>query len=413
MSTATAPRTAPPPQSARDRTADEAASLFEELLQKQSNAMSAVVVRVFGGDNIERIRDVLPTAMKDEAERFVKRAALYFERKTDLQECTSASKLRCILEAAEMGLALDGRLCHAVSYNCKYKDEKNVERWRKEAQCQPDYKGLLVVARRSGSIVDVYGDVICEKDEFKHGRKGARSHLTHTYPVGDRGKIIGVYAVVVLEGGRWRYELMSNADVEAIRARSKAKGSGPWVSDYSEMAKKTVLRRALKLYCNDPGTIRALELDEREFDDDGAWIDAKGSKVRRSQLNDRPADPPAPGSGESGPGTRTDAHGSSSASDTPPAADPEPEDDERQPGDDDEPPFVPPADQAPADPVDETPLSDEALALEAKLNNPAIDRGTNAALLQEIMAGKFTEAERKHLKGIANRNTARLKGGKK
>jgi recombination protein RecT len=39
---------------------------------------------------------------------------------------------------------------------------------------------------------------------------------------------------------------MSKKDVDAIRARSKASGSGPWVTDYVEMARKTVLKRACK-----------------------------------------------------------------------------------------------------------------------------------------------------------------------
>jgi recombination protein RecT len=39
---------------------------------------------------------------------------------------------------------------------------------------------------------------------------------------------------------------MTKADVESIRSRSKAGKSGPWVTDWNEMAKKTVFRRASK-----------------------------------------------------------------------------------------------------------------------------------------------------------------------
>jgi recombinational DNA repair protein RecT len=39
---------------------------------------------------------------------------------------------------------------------------------------------------------------------------------------------------------------MSRAEVEGIRARSKAGAKGPWVTDWSEMAKKTIFRRLSK-----------------------------------------------------------------------------------------------------------------------------------------------------------------------
>jgi hypothetical protein len=39
---------------------------------------------------------------------------------------------------------------------------------------------------------------------------------------------------------------MTKAEVDAIRKRSRAGSSGPWVTDYAEMARKTVVRRLAK-----------------------------------------------------------------------------------------------------------------------------------------------------------------------
>ena len=39
---------------------------------------------------------------------------------------------------------------------------------------------------------------------------------------------------------------MTRDECEAIRKRSRAGSSGPWVTDFDEMAKKTVFRRASK-----------------------------------------------------------------------------------------------------------------------------------------------------------------------
>jgi len=57
--------------------------------------------------------------------------------------------------------------------------------------------------------------------------------------------------------------VMWRRQVEEIRKRSKASSDGPWVTDWDEMAKKTVLRRLCKLL---PASIElqtAVSLDER------------------------------------------------------------------------------------------------------------------------------------------------------
>lgn len=54
---------------------------------------------------------------------------------------------------------------------------------------------------------------------------------------------------------------MTFDEIEAIRKRSKASSSGPWKTDWDEMAKKTVFRRASKWIQLSPHLDRALEHD--------------------------------------------------------------------------------------------------------------------------------------------------------
>ncbi len=87
-----------------------------------------------------------------------------------------------------------------------------------------------------------------------------------------RGACIGAYAVVKLESS-WRYELMDIEDLNRIKSRSpsfnSSKGpAGPWISDENEMRRKTIIKRILKMYCDDPAVVRALELDGGEFEDE-------------------------------------------------------------------------------------------------------------------------------------------------
>lgn len=387
MATATTAKPAP----SREDDVAEAARLLETLLTEKPYISGGAIASALTGEHIDRIRDLLPESLKADAERFVKRGLLYFSRKPDLEECTVASKIKCILDAAELGLALDGRLCHAVSYNCKYKDSRGAERWRKEVQCQPDYKGLVVVAKRCGQIVDCYGDVICQNDHFKHGRKDATHFLEHTYPIGERGEVVGAYAIVKLPGGDWRYELMSLSDLNKIQARSKAQNSGPWKTDPDQMRIKTVMRRILKMYSDDPGVAKAIELDEREYGtDDGAWIPETG-KVRISDLNRSLASEAEPANG-----AQTQPEDAWSDAGREMGFGPAPEEES----------------QVPPEPSD-APLSALALEFEEKLHGP-LTRQQNMTLMQDIAAakGKLTEAESAHLRKIAEENAIRLKGAK-
>jgi hypothetical protein len=71
-----------------------------------------------------------------------------------------------------------------------------------------------------------------------------------------------VYCIVTFKDGGKHTEVMTLEDVNRIRARSKAANNGPWVTDFDEMAKKTVFRRAAKWITLSPEVQDALERDD-------------------------------------------------------------------------------------------------------------------------------------------------------
>src|SRR5262249_4802478 len=81
----------------------------------------------------------------------------------------------------------------------------------------------------------------------------------------DRGAIYCAYSWVRLPDGTEEFDVMGIDEVESIRKRSKSADKGPWVTDYNEMAKKTVFRRHSKSLPLSPETRDALE---RETDAD-------------------------------------------------------------------------------------------------------------------------------------------------
>lgn len=152
--------------------------------------------------------------------------------------CDKRSLFGACMRSAQAGLLPDGREAALVSYRTK-----NGEL----AQFMPMIAGILKMARNSGEISTLAAELVYAHDKFTYRVVNGKPDMLHE-PVtfGDRGEILGAYACAVLKDGSTMIEVMSRADIEQVRAASRAKDSGPWVSWWGEMAKKTVLRRLSK-----------------------------------------------------------------------------------------------------------------------------------------------------------------------
>jgi recombination protein RecT len=171
-------------------------------------------------------------------DRFVRVLLTATIKTPKLAECTQSSVFKAIFDCAAMGLEPDGRRAHLIPY----KD-----------QCQLiiDYKGLAELAMRSGVVAYLHADVVREGDVFDYSMGELRSHVPHFLRRDDHkpeqsGKVFAAYALVRMKDGTAKAEVMSRDDIEAIRSRSRAGGSGPWQNDWNEMAKKTAFRRLSK-----------------------------------------------------------------------------------------------------------------------------------------------------------------------
>lgn len=151
------------------------------------------------------------------------------------------------------------------------------------------YMGLVDIACKSG-MVYVQARIVHKNDHFQiMGIDKEPEH--HFKPFGDRGAIAGVYCVAKLETGEFLTEAMSIEDIYKIRDRSESykKKSGPWVSDEGEMIKKTVVRRASKMWPKrDTLLDQAIhELDKQEeinFEAEREAHEAQARKAREEQI---------------------------------------------------------------------------------------------------------------------------------
>lgn len=219
-------------------------------LREKANSVRDLLER-----NKAQIAMALPRHMT--ADRMLRVAMTAVQRTPKLLDCTPASLFGAIIQASQLGLEPDGALGHAylIPY---WNGQKKVS----EVQFMPGYKGLLDLARRSREISTIEARVVHANDAFRH-RFGLQPVLDHTpLTTGDPGPVTHVYAVVRLKDGGAQFDVMSAEDVEKVRGRSRAKDSGPWVTDWDEMAKKTVLRRLCKLLPSSIELQRAVALDE-------------------------------------------------------------------------------------------------------------------------------------------------------
>lgn len=117
------------------------------------------------------------------------------------------------------------------------------------------YMGLLDLATATGSIKWAKAAVVRANDSFElNGFDKPPEHKFNPFS-SDRGEAIGVYVVVKTADGDYLTEVMSAGEVNEIRNRSSAwkawldkNKKCPWVTDWDEMAKKTVIKRAYKTW---------------------------------------------------------------------------------------------------------------------------------------------------------------------
>lgn len=184
-------------------------------------------------------------------DRFIQAAVNATVKTPALMTCDRTSFLNSLMQLANFGLNPDGRNAHLIPFG-------------KAVTLIIDYKGLVTLALRSPRVSKVEAFAVHKNDVFRV----VNGEVTHEVdnPFGDRGEVIGYYAVCQFTDGVKKYEVMSKAEVDAVRSRSRSGNNGPWVTDYNEMAKKTVFKRLTKWLPVTPELVAAVQKDDEEYD---------------------------------------------------------------------------------------------------------------------------------------------------
>ena len=230
-----------------------------------------------------------------------------------LQQCTVASLFGAIVQCAVMRLepnTFEGH-CYLIprKKNVPVKDEYgNIQKDRSgkwitqdihEVNVQIGYKGRIELAYRSPKVKSLFTSVIHANDRYKI-TEGTERKIDHEPKLdGDRGPAIAYYAVAELTtDGRALFDWMSVKDIERVRdnfsegyrrseetrhnalnvlqatsdAREQRRArldlekaeDNPWLRDFDQMARKTVLNRLDPYLPSTPESSLARALDQRD-----------------------------------------------------------------------------------------------------------------------------------------------------
>lgn len=183
-----------------------------------------------------------------------------------LSVCTKESIANAMLEMVIQGLNPVKKQCYFIVYGSKL-------------VLQRSYHGNVALAKRLGGVKSVVSNAIYNDDVFEYevdmetGSKKITKHIQKLENI-DSDKVKGAYAIVTMENGSKFIEVMNMHQIRKSWEQGATKGKSPAHNNFAdEMAKKTVISRACKLFIStsddadvyeeiDPMTIQVTAVEE-------------------------------------------------------------------------------------------------------------------------------------------------------
>ena len=161
----------------------------------------------------------------------------------DVMKCSKASILQAVFDAARTGIDPSSGGSE-MFYFLPIGDKVSFAL---------SYKGSIALAKRNGTLLDMYARSVREGDEWqwKQGGQEAIDHTPSREPERETRLITHVYAVAVLPppsewlGPLTIFECWSRAKINAHmnkHAKNASSKKSPWQADFEAMAHKTVVK---------------------------------------------------------------------------------------------------------------------------------------------------------------------------
>lgn len=162
------------------------------------------------------------------------------------------------------------------------------------------YMGEVSLLVNTGLVKKIEAHCVYEGDEFKltHGTKEEIVHNPDCWGKRDESTLKGGYWYAVLTDGTTMFDFMNKEEIDKIMRRSPSTGvdkdgkpkQSPWVSDYTEMARKTLIHRGYKAIPKNNISEDKLKVLEAVFDYDEKaeqnWISERRVAARKSSFEE-------------------------------------------------------------------------------------------------------------------------------
>lgn len=170
-------------------------------------------------------------------------AVLKIKQDSNLSNCAPLSVYQALLDMGLQALDPSKQQCYFIKYGDKCKLFRS-------------YLGDMASAIATGLVKDIKAVVIYEGDEVEVDVVNDERVVTkHVTKFGNEdNKIIGAYAVAILPEGQKRYCIMTKKEIDTSWSKSTNKNNDVHKDFPQESAKKTVIRRLVKMILNSSNT---------------------------------------------------------------------------------------------------------------------------------------------------------------
>lgn len=219
----------------------------------QSSESTAITLRAKTEQLVERVQQGLDAQaprlqaylakLQGDPDRFRSTVLQAVATTPALVDCTPSSIVLAALDAAQLGLEPTGILGGAYMLPYKNREKRVIE-----AKLIVGYRGYIDLIHRAGAVESIEARVVYEGDEFEveFGTQKKIRHVPYFLVGHEQGARRCVYWIAET-AHETQFDVLPMAEIEKARKSSKSADRGPWIEWYDEMAKKTAIRRAVKI----------------------------------------------------------------------------------------------------------------------------------------------------------------------
>ena len=193
----------------------------------------------------------------------LKSAFFELDKVRGIENCTQASIANSLLNMITQGLSPAKTQCYFIAYG-------------KELQMQRSYFGTVAALKRLEDIDKISAEVIHEGDVFEIGSNDEMETIVKKFEPKFENQdkpLIGAFAMIKKTDGTISFTIMTKKEIDQSWRQSRNKTNMVQQNFGQEMAKRTVLNRAAKMFINTSDDSDLLsgainQTTENEYNDD-------------------------------------------------------------------------------------------------------------------------------------------------